>query len=78
MEVILKGEPKEIAALVLAVQGRQMAVQGRKMKMVSIHTPHTESDMEKIADGVGEIFATKLHQTFQEHLAEARARREAR
>lgn len=59
MEVILKGEPKEIAALVLAVQGRQM-------------------EMDEIADGVGTIFATKLHQTFQEHLAEARARREAR
>lgn len=58
MEIILKGEPKEIAALVLAVQGRQM-------------------EMEEIADGVSTIFAAKLHQTFQEHLVEARARRAA-
>lgn len=58
MEVILKGEPKEIAALVLAVQGRQV-------------------EMEEIADGVGEIFATALHQKLQADLAKARARRES-
>lgn len=59
MEMIIRGEPKEIAALVLAVQGRQM-------------------EMEEIADGVGEIFATKIHQQIQSDLAKARARRAAR
>lgn len=58
MEVIFKGEPKEIAALVLAVQGRQM-------------------EMEEIADGVGTIFATQVHQLLQQHLTEAQARRAA-
>lgn len=59
MELILKGEPKEIVALILAVQGRQM-------------------EMEEIADSVGEIFATKIHQQIQADLAKARARRAAR
>lgn len=58
MKVILKGEPKEIAALVLAAQGRQM-------------------EMEEIADGVGTIFATQVHQLLQKQVAESRARREA-
>lgn len=58
MEIIIKGEPKEIAALVLAVQGRQM-------------------EMEDIADGVGTIFATSVHQLLQKQVAEAQARRAA-
>lgn len=58
MEIIIKGEPKEIAALVLAVQGRQM-------------------EMEDIADGVGTIFATQVHQLLQKQVAEAQARRAA-
>lgn len=58
MEMIIRGEPKEIAALVLAAQGRQI-------------------DMEEIADGVGTIFATQVHQLLQKQVAETRARREA-
>lgn len=58
MEMIIRGEPKEIAALVLAVQGRQM-------------------ELEEIADGVGTIFATQVHQLLQKRVAETQARRAA-
>lgn len=50
MEVIVRGEPKEIAALVLAVQERQ-----GKMISIGRNMPATEADRTQLADAIRSV-----------------------